>query len=247
MFTIFWSLLGFPVVDQLATGAKMDSEYFTTNVLAQLERSMFPDGRRPHAKRMTVHLDDCSVHTTGASEVYRAEHTMIRLKHPPDLPDLASSDFYLFPTVKEPVKDIEMIEEEHLFNRLKEILNEIPHKELDKIVGAWINRLTRASEGDGGYISERITLDMGGWSFVHRIRAPQRQLDETMPLFGLARFIFQSDLGQPPCNSRSVTLAQQNQRPDAQRKVSNWCQRRHEQVDGVEDPTDCEGSICCLR
>jgi hypothetical protein len=42
MFTMFWRLLGFPVVEQLATGAKMDSDYFITNVLAQLERKMFP-------------------------------------------------------------------------------------------------------------------------------------------------------------------------------------------------------------
>jgi hypothetical protein len=153
MFTILSARLGFPVVDKLAIGAKMDSDDFITNVLAQLERTMFPDRRRPHAKRLIVHLDNCSVHTSGASEVCLAEHSMIRLKHPPYWAGLAPSDFYLFPTVKERLKDIEMVDEDDLFNRLKEILNEIPWKELDKVFGAWINRLMRVSGGDRGSIS----------------------------------------------------------------------------------------------
>jgi hypothetical protein len=152
-FKIFWSPLGFPVDDKLVTGAKMDGDYFMTNVLAQAERRMFPDGGRPHAKRLTVHSDNYSVHTSGASEVYVAEHNMIRLTRPPYSPDLAPSDFYLFPTVKERLKDIEIVDEEDLFNRLKEILNEIPRKELDTVFGAWINRLLTVSGGDGGSIS----------------------------------------------------------------------------------------------
>jgi histone-lysine N-methyltransferase SETMAR len=153
MWTIFWSPLGFPVVDTPATCAKMDSDCFIAHVLAQLKPGMFLDGRRPHAKRLTFHLDNCSVHTSGVSEVYLAEHSMIRLKHPPYSPDLAPSDFYLVPTVKERLKDIEMVDEEDLLNRLKEILNEIPRKGLDKVFRTWINWLMMVSGGDGGYIS----------------------------------------------------------------------------------------------
>jgi hypothetical protein len=87
------------------------------------------------------------------SEVYLAEYSMIPLKHLPSSPDLAPTDFSLSPTVKERLKDIEMVDEEDLFNRLKEILDEIPQKELNKVFGAWINRLMTASGGDGGYIS----------------------------------------------------------------------------------------------
>jgi hypothetical protein len=36
MLAIFWRPLGFPVVDKLATGAKMDSESFITAVLPRL-------------------------------------------------------------------------------------------------------------------------------------------------------------------------------------------------------------------
>jgi hypothetical protein len=70
MFTVIWNPLGFQVVDKLPTGTKMNSDYFITNILEPLERKIFPNGRKPHAKRLTVHLDNCSIHTSGASEVF---------------------------------------------------------------------------------------------------------------------------------------------------------------------------------
>jgi hypothetical protein len=43
------------------------------------------------------------------------------------------------------LKDIEMVDEEDLFNWLKEMLNEIPRTELDKVFGASINQLMMVS------------------------------------------------------------------------------------------------------
>jgi hypothetical protein len=58
MFTVLWNPLGFHVIDKLPTGARMNSEDFTTNILAPLEQKIFPSGRKPHAKRLTIHLDN---------------------------------------------------------------------------------------------------------------------------------------------------------------------------------------------
>jgi hypothetical protein len=78
---------------------------------------------------------------------------MIRLQHPLYSLDLAPSDFYLFPTIKEKLKDIQMVGEEELFYRLQEILKSISRKELDKVFDTWINRLMIGRRGDGAYIS----------------------------------------------------------------------------------------------
>jgi hypothetical protein len=59
---------------------------------------------------------------SGATEVYMTEHSMIRLKHLPCSSDLTPNDFYLFPTIKERLKDIQMVDEEDLFYRLKDFL-----------------------------------------------------------------------------------------------------------------------------
>jgi hypothetical protein len=73
---------------------------------------------------------------------------MMRLKHRPYSPDLAPGDFYLFPPIKEKRKDIRMVDEGDLFDRLHELWKAIPRKELDKVFGTWINRLMIVSQGD---------------------------------------------------------------------------------------------------
>jgi hypothetical protein len=118
MFTMILNPLGFQVVDKLPTGTKMNSDYFFTNIIEPLEQKIFPNGRGSHAERLTVHLDSCSIHTSGANEVFMAEHNVIRLKHSPYSPDLAPSDFYLFPTIKERLTNIQMVNDEDFFYRL---------------------------------------------------------------------------------------------------------------------------------
>jgi hypothetical protein len=78
---------------------------------------------------------------------------MIWLKRPPYSPDLAPSDFYLFPTIKKRLTDIQMVDEEDLFYRLGKLLNEIPVRQLRKIFNTWIKLLRAATQGDGSYIS----------------------------------------------------------------------------------------------
>jgi hypothetical protein len=78
---------------------------------------------------------------------------MVRLQHSPDSRVLAPSDFYLFPTVKEKLKDIEIVDEEDFFYRLRELLSDIPIRELHKVLTAWMKRLVDVSQGDGSYMS----------------------------------------------------------------------------------------------
>jgi hypothetical protein len=58
MFTVIWNPLGFQAVDKLLTGTKINSDYFITNIFEPLEQKIFPNGRKPHAKRLTVPLDN---------------------------------------------------------------------------------------------------------------------------------------------------------------------------------------------
>jgi hypothetical protein len=72
---------------------------------------------------------------SGATEVYINEQNMIRLKHPPNSPDLVLSDFYLFPATNEKLKHIQMVGEEQLFHRLQELLDGISRKRSDNLFG----------------------------------------------------------------------------------------------------------------
>jgi transposase len=131
----------------------MNSECFATNILMRLEEKIFPEGRTGHAKRLIARMDNCSIHRSGATEDYIKQNNVMRLRHPPYAPGFAPSDFYLFPSIKEKLKNIRIVEEDALFHRLQELLNEIPIKELRKAFDTCINRLLDVSQGDGGDIS----------------------------------------------------------------------------------------------
>jgi hypothetical protein len=141
MRTLIWNPLGFHVLDKLPIGGKMDSDYFTTNILESLEQKVILTGRNPHVKWLTIQVDNGSIHMARTIEEYIRQQNMTRLQHPPYSPDFASSNFYLFLTIKEKPKDIQMADEEDLFYRLEDILNRISRKELDEVFGTWINRL----------------------------------------------------------------------------------------------------------
>jgi hypothetical protein len=111
MFAVIWKPLGFHGIDRLPTNARINSEYYTTNMLAQLKEKRFPEGRIAHAKRLIVHMDNCLIHMIGATEHYMKQNNMMRLWHPPCSRDLGPRDFYLFPNTKEKLKNIRMADE----------------------------------------------------------------------------------------------------------------------------------------
>jgi hypothetical protein len=112
IFAIIWNPNGFYVVDRLPNNRKINNAYFLINVLIPLEEAIFPRGRAPHTKRLMIRLDNCSVHISRTSTHWLEEHNIVRMPHPPCSADLASSDFYLFPTVKQKLERIQLTDED---------------------------------------------------------------------------------------------------------------------------------------
>jgi hypothetical protein len=67
MMAIMWNPRGFHVVDHLPSDTKMDGDYFTTNVLAPLREESIPRDWAGHPKQSVVHMDNCSIHMSGAT------------------------------------------------------------------------------------------------------------------------------------------------------------------------------------
>jgi histone-lysine N-methyltransferase SETMAR len=78
----------------------MNNDYFVTNLFTPLEQSLFPQEIAPHEKRLVFHADNCSIQTSRVSTELPNQQNIVRMPRPPYSPDLAPSDFYLFPTVK---------------------------------------------------------------------------------------------------------------------------------------------------
>jgi hypothetical protein len=84
-----------------------------------------------HQKRLVIHIDNYSVHTNRVSTDWLEEHSILRMPHLPYSPDLASSDFYLFPTVKEKFERTYLANGDQFFECLQEILSDLNQQELN--------------------------------------------------------------------------------------------------------------------
>jgi hypothetical protein len=111
----------------------MESDSFTTNVLALLREEFIPRDQARHPKPSVVHMDNCSIHMSGATQRFMPEHQMSRMPQPVYSPNLAPSDFYLFTTVKDPLERIHAVDGGDLFEQLLEMVQVIPVDELERV------------------------------------------------------------------------------------------------------------------
>jgi hypothetical protein len=91
--------------------------------------------------------------------------------YPPYSPDLAPSDFYLFPTVKAKLERIQLADEDQFVECLQEILRSLDQQESNGVFQAWVQRsqeVTKAMEttsDDKQYPSVLVLLNFirQGW------------------------------------------------------------------------------------
>ena len=98
MATIFWDANGFIFIEYLEKGRTINGEYYAS-LLAQLGNEIKKN--RPHlVKKVLFHQDNGHMHTCAVAMAKLHELKFELLPHPPNSPDLAPSDFFLFPDMK---------------------------------------------------------------------------------------------------------------------------------------------------
>jgi hypothetical protein len=80
---------------------------------------IFTQGKAPRERRLVIHLDHCSIHTSRVSTDWLEEKDIVRMPQPPYSHDLVPSDFHLFPTVKEKLERIQLADENQFLSLCK--------------------------------------------------------------------------------------------------------------------------------
>jgi hypothetical protein len=83
MLTVICGLGGFHVVDLMTSQARFNLLSFVDHVMKPLIRRIGPSGRRPHAHRLHVHLDNCRAHFSKISERFFVGNNIPQVSHPP--------------------------------------------------------------------------------------------------------------------------------------------------------------------
>jgi len=99
MASIFWDSEGILMIDYLDTGATITGEYYA-NLLAQLRDEIKTKRRGKLRKGVLLLQDNAPVHTAQVATSAAQRCNFELLPHPAYSPDLAPSDFYLFPKLK---------------------------------------------------------------------------------------------------------------------------------------------------
>lgn len=99
MATVFWDAKGIILIDYLEKGKTITGVYYAS-LLSKLNDEI--KIKRPHLKRKKVlfHHDNAPAHSSTVVHEKLDELRYELLPHPPYSPDLAPSDFFLFPNLK---------------------------------------------------------------------------------------------------------------------------------------------------
>lgn len=99
MATIFWDCKGILLIDYLEKGNTITGEYYA-NVLKKLREAIKVKRRGKLASKVLLLHDNAPAHASRIGIAALAECGFEPIRHPPYSPDLAPSDYFLFPNLK---------------------------------------------------------------------------------------------------------------------------------------------------
>ncbi|XP_067660295.1 histone-lysine N-methyltransferase SETMAR-like [Haliotis asinina] len=123
MATIFWDSKGVIHIDYLPHGTTMNGEYYA-NLLKQVRQSIKEKQRGKIRRGILLHQDKAPVHTSRAATETARECGYEILPHPPYSPDLAPSDFHLFPRLKKHIRGKKFQDDDELIAAMEGFLGD---------------------------------------------------------------------------------------------------------------------------
>lgn len=103
MATIFWDSRGILLVDYKAKGETITGAYYA-NILTRLRETIKEKRRGKLAKGVLLLHDNAPVHKARVAVSAVASCGFEEINHPPYSPDLAPSDYFLFPSLKKDLR-----------------------------------------------------------------------------------------------------------------------------------------------
>ena len=103
MATVFWDAEGIVLVDYLEHGSTITGPYYA-DLIGKVRAALKKKRRGKLRRGVLFHQDNAPAHTSSQALAAIQNAGFELLRHPPYSPDLAPSDFYLFPKLKEFMK-----------------------------------------------------------------------------------------------------------------------------------------------
>ena len=164
MATVFWDAKGIIILDFLLKRSTITGVHYT-NLLDQLRTAICEKCRGKLSKGVLLQQDNARVHTckVAMDAVERNGYELI--PHPAYSPDLAPSDFFLFPNLKKDIRGLHFRSDEKVVTAVEEWVNGKDPDIFSSGLMALEHRWSKCITLEGNYIGKGwiLTGNKLGW------------------------------------------------------------------------------------
>jgi len=129
-------------------GSTVTGSFYADSVLPKVLTNFH--STRP-GETMLLHHDNAPAHRSGVVQEFVEQSGIQLLPHPPYSPDLAPSDFWLNPFLKESLAGRSYSTRSALGSGINQCLKGVPKERYGRAIEEWRDRLKLCIEADGNY------------------------------------------------------------------------------------------------
>lgn len=119
MASVFWDAEGILFIDYLPKGKTITGAYYT-ELIPKVRQAIIEKRRGKWSSGVLFHHDNASAHRSQLALAAIRQAGFKLLDHPPYSPDLAPSDFHLFPKLKENIRGIKFRDDDAVVGAVEE-------------------------------------------------------------------------------------------------------------------------------
>lgn len=119
LMSVFWDVRGIILVDFLTRGQMINGAYYS-NLMSQLREAIKTKRRGMLTRGVLLLHDNAPIHKSVIAQTEIKRCGYVELNHPPYSPDIAPSDFFLFPALKKHLRGQRFEDDETLITAVND-------------------------------------------------------------------------------------------------------------------------------
>lgn len=153
MASVFWDAKGILLIDYLEKGRTITGKYYS-NLLDQLDAKIREKRPGLKKKKIIFHQDNAPVHKGALAMGKLRDLGYDLLGHPPYSPDLAPSDFHLFPNLKKFISGKRFASNKEVEGAVDGYFHSLPDSHFREGIQMLEKRWTKCVEVKGDYVEK---------------------------------------------------------------------------------------------
>lgn len=153
LLSVFWDAQGIILTDYLQKGASITGAYYA-NLIAKLRAALKEKRRGKLRSGVLFHQDNAPSHTSCIAKAAIHQAGFELVEHPPYSPDLAPSDYRLFPKLKEHLRGKKFSNNQEVMSAVEQWFAEVGQKFFEEAIEMLEHRWNKCISVKGDYVEK---------------------------------------------------------------------------------------------